>query len=131
MKLKKETQYAIKALKALYTNRDTKLLQAKEIAKLENIPIKFLYLILRKLKENNLIVIERGVSGGYMVTKEIDSITVYGLLKIMEGDISLSFYDSCEENNELNLCSVANTFVQIDKGIKIALDNIKLIDILK
>ncbi|WP_415331904.1 Rrf2 family transcriptional regulator [Clostridium perfringens] len=59
MKLKQEVQYAIKALEILYKNRDGKALNDKEIAEIGNIPIKILYSILTKLKNDKLIIIER------------------------------------------------------------------------
>ncbi|WP_415331905.1 hypothetical protein [Clostridium perfringens] len=55
---------------------------------------------------------------------------MYKLLIMMESNISLSFYNSCEEHEYLNSRSIIYTFDEIDMGIKIALDNIRLIDIL-
>lgn len=130
MKLKKETHYSIKAIRVLYKNRDVKLLRAKEIAEIEDIPVKFLYPILRKLSKENLIIIERGINGGYMATKNLDNVTLYELLILMEGNICLSFCNSYKECNKLESCSVSDVFNKIDDGIKIALNNIKLIDII-
>ncbi|MBM7835581.1 RrF2 family transcriptional regulator [Clostridium sardiniense] len=123
MKLRKETQYSIKAIRILH-KENGRLLQAKEIAEGENIPVKFLYPILRKLSKEKLVIIERGINGGYIATKKLDSFTLYDLLVLMEGDISLNFCTSGEN------CNVSDVFAQIDNGIKIALRNIKLIDIL-
>lgn len=130
MKLKNETHYSIKAIRVLYENRGIKLLKAKEIAEIESIPVKFLYPILRKLSKENLIIIERGINGGYMASNNLEKITLYDLLVIMEDDISLSFCKSSNECTKLGCCNVSDAFSQVDDGIRMALNNIKLIDII-
>lgn len=130
MKLKKETHYSIKAIRALYKNKSIKSLQAKEIADLENIPVKFLYPILRKLNKEHLITIKRGINGVYKPTNNLDELTLYDLLILIEGDISLSFCNSNKDCKSNELCAVSNILTQIDDGIKKALDNIKIINII-
>ena len=130
MKLKKETHYSIKAIRVLYRNREIKLLTAKEIAEIEDIPVKFLYPILRKLNKENLIIIERGINGGYRAAKHLEHTTLYDLLILMEDDISLSFCKSSNDCSKSGCCNVSDALSQVDDGIRIALNNIKLIDII-
>ncbi|EPZ61143.1 transcriptional regulator family protein [[Clostridium] sordellii ATCC 9714] len=53
-KIRNDVTYTIKALMYLYENQQFKNIRAGEIAEKEDIPIDFLYTILRKLK--NIII---------------------------------------------------------------------------
>ena len=73
------------------------------IASQENIPIKFLEIILLDLKTNGLLESKKGKGGGYMLTRPPSTVTVGSLIRILEGPLaplpcaSERQYRPCEE----------------------------------
>lgn len=119
MKIKNETHYAIKAVCYLNDNSHNKLITANEIAQDQNIPKKFLYIILRKLKNNNIIKINTGCNGGYRISDDGKDITLLDIIEIIEGDLSIS---SCSKDENFcskkESCSIFKEFQRVNEVLK-------------
>jgi Rrf2 family cysteine metabolism transcriptional repressor len=59
-----------------------------EIAKRQQIPQKFLELILASLKQGGFVQSRRGADGGYLLARPASEITVGGVLRFLEGPAS-------------------------------------------
>ncbi|WP_343102011.1 Rrf2 family transcriptional regulator [Romboutsia sp. MSSM.1001216sp_RTP31141st1_G3_RTP31141_220114] len=128
MKIKKEVSYAIKALKSLYKTDD--LLTAESISKNEQIPINFLYPILRKLSNSRIIEIKRGKHGGYSVSKNIINLSLYDIFCIIDKPISITVL--CERDlncTDIDDCKILNEFDRIESILIKELKKILLIDL--
>ena len=71
---------------ALYS--DGAGVSAKSIAERQNIPEKYLEQILSVLRKAGLIESIRGPSGGYLLSKPPEDITVGHILRALEGDLA-------------------------------------------
>ena len=87
--LTKETDYAIRALLVLASNKE-EFVSAKEISEKQNIPHRFLRAILQKLIKNNLIESKEGKGGGVRIIKASNKIALLDLIIIFQGDLELS-----------------------------------------
>jgi Rrf2 family protein len=79
----RETDYALRIIRAL---ADGKQYTAEEICTMEFLPKQFVYKIIKKLEKYDLILIIRGVHGGYRLIGDLEKTTLFDLVNIMEAD---------------------------------------------
>lgn len=72
------------------SNSGRKVINAKAIAEIEDIPIPFLLKVLRELSRADILLVHRGVNGGYSLAKSLDRIFLFDVIKLFEGEYSLS-----------------------------------------
>ena len=90
MKLSTKGRYGLKAMFELSLNHSKGPVSIKSIASKQNIPEQYLEQIFSKLKKANLIKSVRGAQGGYLLSRRASDITVYDILVVLEGPISIS-----------------------------------------
>lgn len=78
-------EYALQAIFDLALNATSDPVRIADIAKRQNIPQKFLELILASLKQGGFVESRRGAEGGYLLARRADSITVGEVLRFVEG----------------------------------------------
>lgn len=115
MKITKETDYAIRSIRAIAT--DSKhIVSAKSIAEKEYIPVNFLFKILKTLNKAGYIKIHRGCDGGYELIKSPDEITIKDMIDLFEGGVHLNACtmtaDICPNKPS---CAMHKEFLRIDK----------------
>src|SRR5665213_3645951 len=99
--LTNKAKYALKAMIALSRCAPGALLQSAELAEQENIPKKFLDLILLELRKHGFIRSVRGKKGGYMLGKAPDVIYVGQIIRVIDGPLepiacaSVTAYQTC------------------------------------
>ncbi len=72
------------------SSEDTRLTKTREIAERQNIPLKYLEQIINLLKKHKLVSSVRGAEGGYRIARSSQEITVYEILRALEGDLSVT-----------------------------------------
>lgn len=87
MLITKETDYALRILRSLSKGNQV---SSSEICSQELIPQQFAYKILRKLAKAKLIKSTRGPDGGSILIADLNKITLYDLMGILEGNEFLS-----------------------------------------
>jgi Rrf2 family protein len=78
-------EYALLALFDLAMQRPGEPVKISAIAKRQNMPQKFLELILATLKQGGFVDSRRGADGGYLLTRSAESITVGEILRYIDG----------------------------------------------
>ena len=78
-------EYALQAMLDLTLQQTTTPVKIAAIAERQNIPQKFLELILAGLKQGGFVESRRGAEGGYMLARSPDEITVGDVLRFVEG----------------------------------------------
>ncbi len=58
-----------------------------ELAETESVPANYLVQILSELRNGGLIVSRRGKQGGYTLARDPEEITLYDIVKLIEGDL--------------------------------------------
>src|SRR5688572_28542076 len=87
--LSNRTKYALKALLAVYKDKSEKPVHIYDIAKKENIPQKFLELIMLDLKKTGVIDSKRGKGGGYYLTEDPAKVKIGTIIRKFEGPLAL------------------------------------------
>ena len=87
MLLPRETDYALRILRSLL---DGERKAVGDISREELIPQQFAYKIIKKLSRAGLVRIARGVDGGCELTADLEQVSLYDLMAVME--------DRCDVN---------------------------------
>lgn len=119
-------KYAIKALTYIARYEDgSKTVMTADIAREQNIPRKFLEIILRDLRNNRILESRRGKDGGFRLLRPSEEISLTEIMRIIDGPIamlpcvSLNYYRSCDECEE-EVCQIKGVFEQVrDRTLEI------------
>ncbi|WP_326723341.1 MULTISPECIES: Rrf2 family transcriptional regulator [unclassified Streptomyces] len=88
MRISARADYAVRALLELAVRQDDGApVKAEAIATAQAIPYKFLEGILADLRRGGLVVSRRGGSGGYVLARSADAITVADVIRTVDGPI--------------------------------------------
>ena len=133
MKFSTRTTYGLRALISLADNYKNKAISLSFISKKENISLGYLEQIFAKLKKANIVKSEKGINGGYLLSKKPNKITVFDIISSLEG--GLSFFNCVNESGKIvcdkkNNCKAVNILQKIQRTVNLSLKNIKLSDLL-
>lgn len=130
--LSNRTKYAIKALLAIYRDRGGKPVHIYDIARNENIPQKFLELIMLDLKKTGVINSKRGKGGGYYLTSNPDQIHIGNIIRALEGPLALlpcasvTNYKKCNDCHDETACSLRHLMQEVREQTAHILDKTSL-----
>src|ERR1051325_9821825 len=85
MNISVKGEYALQALFDLASQRPGEPVRLADIARRQQIPQKFLELILASLKQGGFVESRRGAEGGYLLARSPEAITVGEVLRYVEG----------------------------------------------
>jgi Rrf2 family cysteine metabolism transcriptional repressor len=85
MNISVKGEYALQAIFDLASNAGAEPIKIAEIARRQQIPQKFLELILASLKQGGFVESRRGAEGGYLLSRRPEAITVGEVLRFVEG----------------------------------------------
>ena len=88
MKLSVKVDYACRVLAQLARQYGkNRLAHIEELARIEAVPANYLVQILSELRNGGLITSRRGKQGGYALARPPEAITLYDIVKLIEGDL--------------------------------------------
>ena len=110
--LSRKAKYAIKALLALAERPDDEPVRIADLAREEQIPPKFLELILLELKNHGLLRSRKGKGGGYLLARDPDQIYLGQIVRLFDGPLapvpcaSQTAYVRCADCRNEAVCGV-------------------------
>lgn len=104
MQLNMTTDYALRAVSYLATEQ--KRSSIAKISEAMEIPRSYLPSIMKKLSEAELVSVQRGVTGGWVLAKPAQNITVLDIISVMENTIKLN--RCLEDDQDCNREASAN-----------------------
>jgi len=117
--LTQKTRYALRALLHLSRAEPGRSVQVGEIAASQQVPRKYLELILLDLKKAGFVGSRRGPGGGYVLAKPAAEISFADVIRLMDGPIalvpcaSLNFYERCEDCRDEASCAIRRVMSQV------------------
>jgi Rrf2 family protein len=110
--LSNKAKYALKALRFLATEQGKGPILISNIAKHEEIPRKFLEQILLELRKEGVLYSKIGKGGGYILLKNPKEITLFKVIRIIDGPLaptpcaSVTAYHACNECKDVETCEI-------------------------
>lgn len=132
--LSQRAKYGLKALLYMADHAADKGVRGADISQSEQIPKKFLDLILLELKAEDLITSKKGKLGGYQLAQPADRISVGQVIRILDGPlapvscVSRTAYKPCPDCRTEAACRVRHVMGQVRDAIADILDNTSLAD---
>jgi Rrf2 family transcriptional regulator, iron-sulfur cluster assembly transcription factor len=103
MRLSTKTRYGVRAIFDIaYHGQDSphsEAAQARDIARREDIPLRYLEQIFQDLKRAGLVESKRGPRGGYYLKRPSSDITLAEVVRALQGPIEETFLLEVDENN--------------------------------
>ena len=88
MRISAKVDYAVRAMAQLAAEPQGEPVKAEEIARAQDIPLKFLLGILNDLKRAYLLRSQRGAEGGYSLGRPADEITLADVIRAIDGPLA-------------------------------------------
>lgn len=132
--LSQKTRYAIRAMQHLADVYGGGPVQLADIAAKQNIPPKFLTVILSELSRSGLVASQRGKDGGYWLGVSPIDISYGDLIRIMRGSLALVpcasryAHERCKNCVEEENCRTRALMLQVRDKTADLLDGINLGD---
>jgi len=132
--LSQKTRYTIRAMQYLADRYGEAPVQLSEIAEQQNIPPKFLTVILSELTRFGLVESHRGRAGGYALGLPPIDITYGDLIRVMRGSLALVpcasryAHEKCHHCLEEDKCRTRALMLQVRDRTAELLDAISLAD---
>jgi len=130
LRMGKLTDYGIVLMSCLATKTDQKY-SAHTLSDVVKMPLPTVRKVLKALSQNGLLNSERGVQGGYSLSRDPKQISVAEIITALEGPIALTECVSNESHCDQEAhCSIQTNWTQINNAVFVALDEVKLSDML-
>jgi Rrf2 family protein len=131
MFITKEIDYAVRIIRELAgAEKET----VESICRKEQVPHQYGYKILKKLEKGGLVRSYRGTNGGYALAKRTNAITLFDVVKAVDGNIlfaeCLGHDFNCPMDHGRRRCKVHGEFARIQALILAGLREKPLAEIL-
>lgn len=132
--LAQKTRYALRALLYLAEAEVGRSVQVAEIAATQQVPRKYLELILLDLKKAGFVSSRRGPGGGYVLAKPASEISFAEVIRLMDGPIalvpcaSLNFYERCGDCHDEASCAIRRVMARVREDAVRTLSGTSLAD---
>lgn len=135
--LSKKTKYALKAMINLAGQPTDEPILISELARLEQIPRKFLEAILLSLKNAGLLQSKIGKGGGYFLAREPRNISIGSIIKVLEGGyapvqcLNESVNPGCDECNDFSSCGIRLVMSDVMQAVTSVLETTTLAEMIE
>ena len=131
MKFQLTTDYAIRIIGFLYRNQG-RLVTAQEVADEVSVTYQIFMKVSSQLKKGKLLKTTQGCMGGYSLVKRGEEISLYDIIELMEGPITVN---RCLQNDRhcsgdfTTVCPVHKTFADLQRTIINTLSEVHISDL--
>ena len=138
MKLSKRGEYALRSLinLGIAAKVGRSLVGVTELAKAEDIPVKFLEQVMQQLRAAGFVQSERGKYGGYRLALTATKISIGAVVRLIDGPlapigcVSLTAYKPCSCPDEAH-CGLRMLMLDVRNAIAAILDRYTLADVIE
>ena len=129
MKFSTRTTYGLRSMIRLAGGYGKENISLASIAREENISPKYLERLFARLKKEKLITSEKGSTGGYSLARDPKEITVFEIVKTLEGNMSP--FHCLDESGKIYCsskckCGATSVLVKVQHAVNSTLKGIKL-----
>lgn len=134
MRITQEADYGLRVVLYLSKIEYGKKVDAGTIAEHEQLPLRFLLKLLRKLIQSGIIISYRGIKGGYALNKTPKEITLRDVIEAIDGPICVNRcmldpkYCSAKKTGS---CQIHSALFTVQQSLLTQLENINFEDLSK
>ncbi len=130
MKLSTKTRYGVRALFDIAFHNQGRPTQARDIARRQEVPLRYLEQIFQELRRAHLVEAKRGPRGGYSLARAPEAITLGDVVRAVQGPIELyTDGDSPKRRQQGSLCP--NIWGELAQKISAAFDGVSIKDLVQ
>ncbi len=117
--LSQKTRYALRSLLYLVECGNSRPVQISDIAQTQQVPRKYLELIMLDLKKAGLVSSQRGPGGGYRLARAANDISFGEVIRAIDGPIALvpcasqNFYQRCGDCHDEATCAIRKVMARV------------------
>ncbi|MHC4572380.1 MAG: RrF2 family transcriptional regulator [Planctomycetota bacterium] len=130
--LRRNTDYALRAMVNLAGHYQQKLVPTREVANQENISYQLTCKLMQKLHYARLVKSCMGPNGGFQLSRKPSKISLLEIVEAIQGPVSLNRCflgkDACEQQKS---CAMSGNFIELQKYINSYLRGITLDELLQ
>ena len=115
MRITQEDDYALRVVLYLYKRGSGERVEAKVVSESENIPLRFLLKLLRKLVTAGIVKSYRGTGGGYEIARPASEVTLRQVIEAIEGPIYVNKCLCSDENCNLHRAKTCEMHAALGK----------------
>ena len=132
MRISTKGRYGLRTLMDIAIHQSKGAVTLNEIAKRQDISVKYLWQVINPLKTSGMLSVTRGAKGGYVLARRPEEITMLEIVTILEGPLSLveclTKEDFCKHNDE---CVARSVWQEVNRAVEKALNGITLAEVLR
>ncbi len=131
IKLNRLTDYAIVVMVQMASHQDA-VLTAPQIARDTGVPLPTVAKLMTALARSGLASSQRGVAGGYHLSRPAEEISAHDIITAIEGPVALT---ACVEGTDDHcdietICPMCGSWNKINGAIRQALEELTLVDMM-
>jgi len=115
-----KTVYSILAIVELANSPSGEAVKVSKIAEKHGIPKRFLEISLSELRSSGIVDSKKGANGGFFLSKKVEDISLYDIIKITEGSVEIF---NCEKYTKNKECQLNTIFDNLNLEISDILKN--------
>jgi len=123
-----KTVYSIIAVVELAGSPKGEAVKVSKIAEKHGIPKRFLEISLSELRSSGIVDSKKGAKGGFFLSKNVEDISMYDIIKITESNVEIF---NCEKYIENENCLLKSIFNNLNTEIGNILKDMTFEEILK
>lgn len=132
MKISTMGHYGLSSLIDVAMNQVRGPVTLNDIAKRQNISVKYLWQVINPLKSSGFLSATRGAKGGYVLARRPEEITMLDVLTTLEGPISIlkciTLDEACKRAHS---CVSRTVWKEVNKAVENTLEHITLAEVLR
>lgn len=129
MKISTKGRYGLRSLIDLAIHCSGGYVPLGAISERQDLSLNYLESIFANLKRSGLVIGIAGAQGGYVLARPANEITLFDILTVLEGDMSV--YDSVGEKTKIRSFLNRNVWDVIDHSVSTVLTTTTLEDVIK
>ncbi len=125
-------RYALRIFIDLAQNQGDGFVALSEVSKRQDVSLKYLETIVATLVKGNLLRSQRGMSGGYRLSREAKDISIFEIFNLTEGSLSPVACINCGENfcTRSDVCKTKTMWLSVDNILNNYFKSISVQDLL-
>ena len=131
MKLSIRSRYGTRLMLDMAQHYNEGPIQLGDIAKRQDVSVKYLEQIVRFLKSAGLVLAQRGAQGGYMLAYPPDKITVRTVVEVLEGTLSVVDCLDKKTCGRMGKCIARNVWDRLTKVMQDTLEAVTLASLME